>query len=151
PALASSANPVNGLTTNSVANADERVPFLGVQPLLFGVESIGTSRYDSLQTTVDKRLSHGFQFLASYTLSRSVDTAQDALGSAAFGVYGATVFGEQVFNDQSNMAAQQGPSDFDRRHRFVFSGTWELPRPAGHRRGSRRTLSEGWAISGVAT
>src|SRR5262249_17471054 len=115
------------------------------------VESIGTSRYDSLQTTVDKRLSHGFQFLAAYTLSRSVDTAQDTLGSAAFGVYGATVFGEQVFNDQSNMAAQQGPSDFDRRHRFVFSGTWELPRPAGHRRGSRRTLSEGWAISGVAT
>ena len=132
PGLASPANPVNGLTTNSVANALERVPFLGVAPLVFGVESIGTSRYDSLQATVSKRLSEGFQFLAAYTLSKSVDTAQDSLGSAAFGIYGATVFGEQVFNDQNDLAAQRGPSDFDRRHRFVFSGTWELPRPASH-------------------
>ena len=70
PALASPTNPVNGLTTNSVANAVERVPFLGVAPLVFAVESSGTSRYDSLQATVNKRLSHGFQFLAAYTLSQ---------------------------------------------------------------------------------
>jgi hypothetical protein len=151
PALASPTAPVNGLTTNSVANAAERVPFLGVAPIDFGVESIGTSRYDSLQATVDKRLSHGFQLLAAYTLSRSVDTAQDSLGSAAFGVYGATVFGEQVFNDQNDVAAQQGPSDFDRRHRFVLSGTWELPQPGNHRGLSLSTLAAGWAISGVAT
>jgi hypothetical protein len=151
PALASPASPVNGLTINSVTNAEERVPYLGVAPLVFGVESIGTSRYDSLQATVDKRLSRGFQFLAAYTLSRSVDTAQDSLGSAAFGLYGATVFGEQVFNDQNNIAAQQGPSDFDRRHRFVLSETWELPQPSNHQKRSFRTLAEGWAISGVLT
>src|SRR6185436_17664591 len=101
PALATPANPVHGLTTNSVANAVERVPFPGIAPLVFGVESIGTSRYDSLQLTVNKRLSHGFQFLAAYTLSKCMDSAQDSLGSAAFGVYGATVFGEQVFNNQN--------------------------------------------------
>jgi hypothetical protein len=151
PVLASPTNPVNGLTTNSVENALERVPFLGVAPLVFGVESIGTSRYDSLQATVNKRLSDGFQFLAAYTLSRSVDTAQDSLGSAAFGIYGATVFGEQVFNDQNDLAAQRGPSDFDRRHRFVLSGTWELPRPAKHDTFSLGTFAEGWAISGVMT
>jgi Carboxypeptidase regulatory-like domain len=150
PALASPTNPVNGLTTNSVANAVERVPFLGVGPLVFAVESSGTSRYDSLQATVNKRLSRGFQFLAAYTLSRSVDTAQDSLGSAAFGVYGATVFGEQVFNDQNHVAAQRGPSDFDRKHRFVLSGVWQVPQPPT-RHGLLRTLAEGWAISGVAT
>jgi hypothetical protein len=151
PVLASPTSPVNGLTTNSVANAVERVPFLGVGPLVFGVESSGTSRYDSLQATINKRLSHGFQLLAAYTLSRSVDSAQDSLGSAAFGVYGATVFGEQVFNDQNDVAGQQGPSDFDRRHRFVLSGTWQLPQPAPHKRMSFRTLGEGWAIAGVVT
>ena len=150
PALASPTNPVNGLTTNSVANAVERVPFLGIAPLVFGVESIGTSRYDSLQATLNKRLSHGFQFLAAYTLSRSVDSAQDSLGSAAFGVYGATVFGEQVFNDQNDVAAQRGPSDFDRRHRFVLSYIWQLPEPAGDHRYLSK-LSEGWAFSGVVT
>jgi hypothetical protein len=151
PVLASPANPVNGLITNSVANATERVPFLGVAPLVFGLESTGTSRYDSIQATINKRLSHGLQFLAAYTLSRSVDDAQDSLGSAAFGVYGATVFGEQVFNNQNDLAAQRGPSDFDRTHRFVLSGTWELPQPANHPALSLATLAGGWAISGVLT
>ena len=151
PALASPANPVNGLTTNSVANAAERVPFPGLAPLAFIVESIGTSRYDSLQATVNKRLSHGFQFLAAYTLSRSVDTAADSLGSAAFGQYGAPVFGEQVFNDQNDVAAQRGPSDFDRRHRFVLNYIWQLPEPAAHHRHSLDKLAEGWAFSGVVT
>ena len=150
PVLASPANPVNGLTANSVTNAVERVPFLGIAPLVFGVESTGTSRYNSLQATISKRLSHGVQFLAAYTLSRSVDTAQDSLGSAAFGQYGATVFGEQVFNDQNDVSAQRGVSDFDRTHRFVFSYVWQLPEPAG-RQHLLRKLAEGWALSGVAT
>jgi len=134
-----------------VANAAERVPFPGVAPLTFNIESIGTSRYDSLQATVNKRLSHGFQFLAAYTLSRSVDTAQDSLGSAAFGQYGAPVFGEQVFNDQNDIAAQRGPSDFDRRHRFVLNYIWQLPEPATHHRHPLDKLEEGWALSGVVT
>ena len=70
PALATPTNPVNGLTTNSVANAAERVPFPGLAPLLFRVESTGTSDYNSLQATINKRLSHGLQFLAAYTLSK---------------------------------------------------------------------------------
>jgi hypothetical protein len=151
PVLASPENPVNGLTTNSVANATERVPFLGVAPLVFGLESTGTSTYNSLQAAIDKRLSHGFTLLAAYTLSRSTDDAQDSLGSAAFGVYGATVFGEQVFNNQNDPAAQRAPSDFDRTHRFVLSGTWELPQPESHHALSLGTLASGWAISGVLT
>jgi hypothetical protein len=139
------------LTINSVANAAERVPFLGLTPLLFRVESSGTSTYNSLQATINKRLSHGFQFLAAYTFSRSIDTAGDSLGSAAFGFVGSPVFGEQTFNNQNNLAAQRGPSDFDRRHRFVLNYTWELPRPANHHRVSFRKLAAGWAISGVVT
>src|SRR6185295_10624583 len=91
------------------------------------------------------------QFLAAYTFSRSVDSAQDSLGSAAFGVYGATVFGEQVFNDQNDVAAQRGPSDFDHRHRFVLSYTWQLPRPTSGHRFLPSKLAEGWAIAGVVT
>jgi len=138
------------LTTNSVANAVERVPFLGVGPLVFRVESAGTSSYDSLQATLNKRMSHGLQLLTAYTLSRSIDSAQDSLGSAAFGVYGATVFGQQVFNDQNDVAAQRGPSDFDRRHRFVVSYVWQLPEPAGQR-DLLTKMAGGWALSGVVT
>jgi hypothetical protein len=151
PALASPTNPVNGLTTNSVANAAERVPFLGVAPLVFRVESSGTSSYDSLQATIDKRLSHGLQFLAAYTFSKSIDTAGDSLGSTALGFVGAPIVGELVFNNQNNLAAQRGPSDFDRRHRVVLSYTWQLPQPANHHRFSFSKLAEGWAVSGVVT
>jgi hypothetical protein len=72
PSLASPTNPVNGLTTNSVANATGRVPFLGVAPLVFRVESGGTSSYNSLQGTINKQFSHRIQFLAAYTLSKSI-------------------------------------------------------------------------------
>ena len=144
--LASPANPVNGLSTNSAANAEERVPFLGLQPIAFRVESSGSSNYNSLQATINKRLSHGLQILAAYTFSKSIDTAGDTLGSAAFGVYGSPIFGQQVFNDQHNLAAQRGPSDFDRTHRFVLSYTWTLPQPV-----NRNRLLSGWAFSGVVT
>jgi len=42
-------------------------------------------------------------------------------------------------------------SDFDRRHRFVVSYTWELPQPESHSRFSFSRLAQGWAISGVVT
>jgi hypothetical protein len=151
PALASPANPVNGLTTNSVVNATERVPFPGLAPFLFRVESSGTSSYNSLQATIDKRLSYGLQLRAAYTFSESIDTAGDSLGSAAFGLFGIPVFGEQVFNNQDAVAAQRGLSDFDRRHRFVLSYTWELPEPGSHSGFWFSKLAEGWAISGVVT
>jgi hypothetical protein len=144
--LASPANPVNGLSTNSAANAVDRVPFVGLAPLAVRLESSGNSDYNSLQATINKRLSHGLQILAAYTFSKSIDTAGDSLGSAAFGAYGSPVFGQQVFNDQHNLAAQRGPSDFDRTHRFVLSYTWTLPQPVNGNR-----LLSGWAFSGVVT
>jgi hypothetical protein len=145
--LASPANPVNGLSANSAANAVERVPFLGLEPITFRLESSGSANYNSLQATVNKRLSHGLQILAAYTFSKSIDTAGDSLGgSASFGFYGTPIFGQQVFNDQHNLAAQRGPSDFDRTHRFVLSYTWNLPQPA-----NRNRLLSGWACSGIVT
>ena len=118
---------------------------------MFRLESSGNSSYNSLQATINKRLRHGLQVLAAYTLSESIDTAGDSIGSTALGFVGAPIVGEQVFNNQNNLAAQRGPSDFDRTHRFVLSYTWEVPQPANHHRFSFSKLAEGWAISGVVT
>jgi hypothetical protein len=151
PALASPTNPVNGFTTNSVSNAAERVPFLGIAPAVFDLRSDATSNYNSLQGTINKRFSHGLQFLAAYTFSKSIDSAGDSLGSSTFGFYGDPTFSEQTFNDQNNPRAQRGLSDFDRTHRFVVSYTWELPQAASLRSSLFSKLAEGWAISGVVT
>jgi hypothetical protein len=149
PALASPSNPVNGLTTNSVANATERVPFVGLSPLVYRLESSGNSIYSSLQATLKKDMTHGFQFLAAYTFSKSIDDAGDSLGAAIGGSFGIPIVGQVVYNDQNNVAAQRGVSDFDRTHRLVISGIWDLPKLVSERNNAIRKLANGWALSGI--
>ena len=151
PPLASPSTPLNGLTTNSVANAAERVPFVGLSPLLYRLESSGNSIYNSLQATLKKDMSHGFQFLAAYTFSKSIDDAGDSLGAAIAGTFGLPITGQVVYNDQNNVAAQRGLSDFDRTHRLVISGTWNVPGPEHAISAAVRKLGDGWSISGIAT
>jgi Carboxypeptidase regulatory-like domain len=151
PALASPSNPANGLTTNSVANATERVPFVGLSPLEFRLESSGNSIYNSLQATLKKDMSHGFQFLAAYTFSKSIDDAGDSLGAAIGGGFGIPTLGELVYNDQRNVSAQRGVSDFDRTHRLVISGTWDVPGPEHATSATVQKLGNGWSISGIVT
>jgi hypothetical protein len=151
PLLASPANRVNGLTANSVANAAERVPFVGLAPLIFRAESSGNSIYNSLQATLKKDMSHGFQFLAAYTFSKSIDDAGDSLGTPLGGGFGRPLFGQIVYNNQNDVAAQRGVSDFDRTHRLVISGTWNLPGPENAGNAAVRKLGHGWSISGIVT
>jgi hypothetical protein len=151
PALASPSQPVNGLTTNSVANATERVPFVGLAPLLYRLESSGDSIYNSLQATLKKDFSHGFQFLAAYTFSKSIDDAADTLGAAFAGAFGIPILGQLVYNDQNNVASQRGVSDFDRTHRFVLNCTWNLPNLVANPNNVLAKLGGGWALSGVVT
>jgi hypothetical protein len=151
PLLASPSNPVNGLTSNSVPNAAERVPFVGLSPLVARLESSGNSIYNSLQATLKKDMSHGFQFLAAYTFAKSIDDASDSLGASFGGGFGLPILGQLVYNDQNNVAAQRGVSDFDRTHRFVMSGTWSLPGPESAGSATVRKLGGGWSISGIVT
>ena len=150
PALASPSNPVNGLTTNSVANALERVPFVGLSPFVARLESSGNSIYNSLQATLKKDLSHGFQFLAAYTFSKSIDDAGDSLGGAFAGGFGIPILGQLVYNDQNNVSAQRGVSDFDRTHRLVINYSWNLPQLVKRNKAIGK-LTNGWSLSGIMT
>jgi hypothetical protein len=93
------------------------------------VESSGYSSYRALWLSLTTRLPRGPQVDASYTWSRSLDT--NSLNSLNFAI-----------QDSGNIAAQYGPSDFDARHRFVASVTYELPL-TGH------PLLEGWQFAAV--
>jgi hypothetical protein len=57
-----------------------------------------------------KDLTHGFQFLAAYTFSKSIDDAADSLGTPLGGSFGRPILGQVVYNDQNNVAAQRGVS-----------------------------------------
>jgi hypothetical protein len=93
------------------------------------VDSAGVSRYNSLWITATKRFSHGLQFLASYTLSKSLDyNSQSSQGV--------------VVQDSNNVQGDRGLSDYDARHRFVINAIYELPF-----RGNR--VVEGWQVSSI--
>jgi hypothetical protein len=151
PALASPSNPVNGITINSVANAAQRVPFVGLSPLAYRLETSGNSTYNSLQATLKKDMTRGFQVLAAYTFSKSIDDAGDSLGAAIGSGVGMPIFGQLVYNDQTNVSAQRGVSSFDRTHRLVLSYTWNIPKLASKLKNGIGRLVNGWALSGVMT
>jgi len=78
-----------------------------------------TSNYNSLQTKVEKRLSRGLSFLATYTYAHSLDNAPTPLGSTSDGGYRSlNILG---------LGADYGNSPFDVRHRFTVNGNYELP------------------------
>jgi len=67
------------------------------------------------------------------------------------GSFGNPIVGEVAYNDQRNIAAQRGVSDFDRTHRLVISGTWKVPGPKHSTSPTVGKLGDGWSISGIAT
>jgi hypothetical protein len=139
---ASAENPIRGVSTNTVANIALRLPVLGIPPDSgVEMESEGGSSYNGLEVSMTKRLNHGFQFLASYTFSKTLDTDGADINSTSSG-NGLTL------GDQNSPIMRWGRASFDRAHRFVISGTWEFPSPAKF---FERQLLGGWGVSGIAT
>jgi hypothetical protein len=142
--LASPGAPINGLTSNSAANAQLRTPYEGfTHPGLRGASAGGTSNYNSLQGSLTKRLSHGLSFLASYTFSKGLSTVDsgDDLNAGQFFT--------SAQNQRDIRGTGYGPQSFDRSQRFVFSFLYALPVPTSS--GFARTVLSGWSVSGVLT
>jgi hypothetical protein len=143
--LASLQGPINGVTTNTVANASQRVPYLGFAPGgLDRIESYGSSMYNSMQANLRRQLSHGVLLQVAYTWSKAMTDVQ-GLGQAA-------VFtgGSGDSNESDDRQQRWGPAGFDRTNRFIFAYRWELPKVNGANLLTREALN-GWALSGVTT
>ena len=119
----------SGFSTNKVLN--------GLQL----AETSGISHYDSLQASLTKRFSNGLQFLAAYTLSKSLD---DDSGQPT---------NELAANpgNQMNRPSNYGLSLFDRTHRFVFSGVYDLPRFYKGEPGWAKRLANDWELAVILT
>ena len=78
-----------------------------------------TSNYNALQVQFQRRLSRGFQALASYTWSHSIDDAS----AGSTGVFSNTLVGG--IDPREN----RGPSDFDLRHSISAGLTYDLAPP----------------------
>jgi len=97
----------------------------------------GTSDYDAFQLQFQRRLSHGLQALASYTLAHSIDTAStSSIGE-----------GDSLYFSQLGAIANRGPSDFDVRNAVSAAVTYDLP----FSRGSTiaRAILRGWSAENI--
>jgi carboxypeptidase family protein len=100
---------------------------------IFAQDTIASSNYNSLQTSLERRLSHGLQFELAYTFSKSFDDASSF---------------ENILKPICNRC-NRSLSLFDARHRVVFSYLWEPPVPKYQ--GLKGQVLDGWAVSGITS
>jgi hypothetical protein len=85
-----------------------------------------------------RRLTKGLQFESSYTLSKATDNGQSS-----------SIFpGNNYPSNPFDLSADQGPSDFDARHKFTATAAWSsASRRSNH--GLAHTILNGFTISSV--
>jgi hypothetical protein len=88
------------------------------------------SSYNSLQVTLTKRYSHGLYLLAGYTWAHAIDTATSNLAG--------------VPPDSNNYNEERGNGDYDIRHRFTLSVTYDLPSVK-----TKWQMLEGWQATSI--
>jgi hypothetical protein len=143
--LASPSSPIRGITTNTVANVNQRVPYLGISAVQTANRFItpnGKSTYNSLQASLTKRFSRGLQFTGGYTWSKTLDTAGTSSQNNAQNTVGV--------GKTWDATANFGPVETNHAHRFVFSYVYQLPNVAKNQRLLGALLGR-WSVSGVTT
>ena len=105
-------------------------------PYLSFVNFLGnqsSSTYHSLQATFTKRYAQGLYVLAGYTYGHAIDTAGNTnnLGFAP--------------QNSLNYKAEKASGDYDIRHRFTLSATYDIPS-----RKSWGQILEGWQATSIA-
>jgi hypothetical protein len=135
----------NGTVMN-VLGADGKysplLPYPRLGPISYR-QNNGNSTYHGMEISVERRYAKGLAFQGAYTFSKAIDESQEHL----------TALGSSVFtqNPRNVLKERRGPSDFDAKHRFVFSSIYELPFGSGRSYLTGGALSHilgGWRISG---
>jgi Carboxypeptidase regulatory-like domain len=147
-ALASPANPINGVTTNSTlsSNVQARVPFQGFTPTgVTEIETYGFSMYNSLQTTLKRQISRGIYVQGAYTWSKAMTSVYG--GDGTNGVFEG---GSGNSNNPNIRSERWGPAGYDRTNRLVVAYTYEFPswKNGNH---FEQVATGGWKLSGTST
>ncbi|MGH9661771.1 MAG: carboxypeptidase regulatory-like domain-containing protein [Bryobacteraceae bacterium] len=115
-------------------------PGLGVVRLRCNCTS---SSYQSLQSSLERRLARNFSMGAHYTWSTFIDGASE--------IFNASNSGEiAIPQDSFNRSADRGRSTYDRPHRFSVNGVFELPWMQNQAGPLGRVLG-GWQLNAFLT
>jgi hypothetical protein len=132
-AYANAANLFNGEAVN--ANFLRRAyPGMGQINQLTTDEE--TLNYNSLQVSLQRRLSHGLQLGVAYTLAKGE------------GIRGWDYLTEELYGEQGIYDRYWGPTDIDRRHIMVLNYSYMVPNPTPNVPVLKHVLNN-WEASGV--
>lgn len=126
---------INKTPTGTTGIANTARPYPGYATINMR-QTTASSRYDSLQTSLQKRFEGGLQFTVNYTLSKAVSDASSDRNAA------------DSPQNPANLAAERAVTSYDRTHIFGAHYVWELPLL---RTGVRRlvyNVAGGWDVAG---
>jgi hypothetical protein len=130
-----------GRKSNIVSNINQpsNVGGVSVAPFpnfgsILQLNSIGTSNYNALQTTFRIRTWHGLSSQVGYTWSHSLDEISQ--------------YRAAILDDAFNKRLDYGNSDFDTRHLFTTSITYDIPK-APWANGWSKWIVNNWQISSL--
>src|SRR5262249_10504560 len=102
----------------------------------------GNSTYHGGSAQLTRRFANDFQFSAAYTWSHLIDDTTAEVFS--------TVLSPRRVQDFQNLRLERADSALDRRHRFVFSGVWDIPF-GRNSSGFVKGVLGGWSLANVLT
>ena len=108
----------------------------------------GYSHYNAVNVVykASNLMNLGLFLNVGYTWSHSTDNLSSTFTETYGGISGAYQLGYlDAFNPQLNY----GNSDFDVRHRFVVSGTWDIPWMTKSSNAIERNVLGGWSIGSI--
>ncbi len=97
-------------------------------------EATGTSMYNSLQVSWERRFTHGSSFGVTYTLSKSMDNGSNY---------------RDIVPNTYNTSNLWGPSEYDTRHMLLVNYIYDLPF-FKHATNITGKVLGGWEIAGTA-
>jgi outer membrane receptor protein involved in Fe transport len=112
----------------------------GLEQALFETCNCDNSSYHGVQLKLQKRVTRGLDFLATYAYAKALDNTE----------YGS------VYDNNLNWRADHGPANFDHTHNLTVANVWELPFGRTRHWGSQISrpldlLLGGWVLNGIST
>jgi hypothetical protein len=120
------------LQANRGVNAEALRPYLGYSSILYAGHR-GSSEYNGLTVSAERRFYRGLTFQLAYTFSRGIDYGSDKRDLAMI---------------TTNLRADKGISSFDRTHVLALSYVYEVPFFRSGPLAVARPVFGGWQFAG---
>jgi hypothetical protein len=135
-------------TTAASPYVDPRAPYHNWFEL-YSTFNAGEANYNALQIEESHKMAHGLYMDANYTFAKNL---ADNQGDTPTAFAGEVNYGIPIA-DRFNIRSDYGNSEGTRRHRFLFTGLYQLPFGAGrtflNSNGWKNAMLGGWELTNV--